>query len=594
MTDDIENMKTALQLAMTHHREGRLDEAEALYRRILASAPGNSQVIYLLGMLANQCGRSAEAVSLLRQAVSKRSDRADYHRGLGLALAATGRLGKAVEAYREALKLRPRWSFAYLNLGHAYRQLGRLEDAIESYREALRIDSKTVVPYLGLAEAQRLLGDYPGAQGTLKKALRKWPRNADIHLGFSILARDQGDYVKALRHYDRALAIDPENARVHYYRALALQEMGREDEAQSGFRDALACDPDYVDAYRALVGQQRYAEHSADIEELERLWDRTDITGAQRIELAFALGKVSEDRGRYDDAFRYFATGNRLKRETYQYDIARHEDYVNQLIEVFDSEFFAQRRQWGSPDTTPIVICGMPRSGTTLTEQILVSHPQVAGAGEVSDLPDAVWQTLPALTQSDFPEGVYALDRTDFARLGENYVTRLCGRNATDVQHITDKLPSNVQFLGMLKVMLPRARVIHCRRNALDTCWSIYKTNFTGQQPFAYDLAELGHYYRIYERLMAHWAEVLPGYLLEFDYEAIVEDQEAATRRLLEFCELSWDQDCLDFHNTDRAVTTASLSQVRQPVYGSSVGIAQRYADHLGPLMDALGESREA
>jgi len=588
VTDDLNNLDQALQRAMTHHRKGRLAEAEALYRRILASTPDNSRVIYLLGMLANQCGRSAEAVVLLREAVSKQSDQADYHLGLGLALTALGSLSEAVETYQEALRLRPQWFSAYLNLGHAYRQLGRLEDAIRFYREALGVDARTVVPYLSLAEAQRLLGDYPGAHDTLQQALRRWRRNADIHLGFSILARDQGDYVEALQHYDRAIAIDPQNARAHYYRAIALQELGRVDEARSGFRDALACDPDYVDAYRALVVLQRYTERSTEIEAMERLWERPDIVGAQRIQLAFALGKVSEDLGQHDDAFRYFATGNKLVRDTYQYDIEQHENYVNQLIEVFDREFFAARREWGNPDDTPIVICGMPRSGTTLTEQILASHPQVAGAGEVSDLQEAVWRTVPALTQPDFPEGVTALDRADLARISENYIARLRARIAPDVLHITDKLPSNIQFLGMLRVMLPRARVIHCRRNALDTCWSIYKTYFTGQQPFAYDLAELGRYYRSYERLMAHWAEVLPGGLLEFDYESVVEDQEAATRRLLEYCGLPWDPRCLTFHETDRTVTTASLSQVRRPVYGSSVGIGEKYAEHLGPLINAL------
>jgi len=592
VTDDLKNLDQALQRAITHHREGRLAEAEALYRRILASAPDNPQVVYLLGMLANQCGRSAEAVSLLRRAVSKQPDQADYHRGLGLALVAVGQLREAVGAYQEALRLRPQWFAAYLNLGHAYRQSGRLEDAMQAYKEALRIDANTIEPYLGLAEAQRLLGDYQGAHETLQRALHAWPNNADVHLGFSILARDQGEYIEALRHYDRALAINPGNARTHYYRAIALQELGRVEEARSGFRDALACDPNYVDAYRGLVGNQRYTERSAEIEAMERLWERVDIAGAARIQLAFALGKVSEDLGQYDDAFRYFAAGNRLKRDTFQYDIAQHEDYVDRVIEVFNSEFFAARGDWGSPDATPIVICGMPRSGTTLVEQILASHPQVAGAGEVSDLQEAVWRTVPALTQTNFPEGASAIDRTDFAHIGEAYVARLRARHARGVRHVTDKLPSNIQFLGMLRVMLPRARVIHCRRNALDTCWSIYKTYFAGHQPFAYNLAELGRYYRSYERLMSHWAAVLPGDLLEFDYEAVVEDQEAATRRLLEYCGLPWDPQCLKFHKTDRTVTTASLSQVRRPLYAGSIGVGEKYADHLGPLMEALGVRR--
>ena len=656
MTKEPESLDQLLRTAQSFHREGRRAEAEAVYRDILARAPGHTHATHLLGMLVQRRGDAEEALELLRRAVELQPNEPNYHFGLAITLSTQAHWPEAIAAYREALRLRPQWPEAWMNLGSAlkahgamdeaqsaFRQavvlkpdladawhrlavsqesVGRYEAALEShqralalqparadfhvalgntcramrrydaanaaYGEALRVDPDNAVAYHARGRMEYERGDLDAARTAFMHAARLRPGDAAIHLDLGVVARELGEHKSALAHYNRALQINPDDARAHYYRGVALQELGQLTEARAAYRAALELKPDYTEVFRALVWHQRYAERDVEVESMERLWKRQTLDDERRIPLAFALGKVCEDLGEYDAAFAYFETGNRLKRATYRYDVAEEAAYVERLMAVFDAEFFAARDDWGSADETPIVICGMPRSGTTLAEQILASHPEVAGVGEVQDLPNAVWRTLPALGRENFPEGARGLAREDFARLGEAYVNRLRGHVGPAPARICDKLPGNFFQLGMLRVMLPRARVIHCRRNALDTCWSIYKQLFAGRQYFAYDLAELGRYYRIYERLMAHWAAVLPGHMLEFDYEAVVEDQEAATRRLLEYCGLDWDPRCLTFHKTDRAVKTASLSQVRRPVYGSSVGIGEKYANHLGPLIEAL------
>jgi len=575
-------------LAITLSAQARWPEAIAAYREAVRLRPQWPEVWMNLGSALKAHGDAEEAQSAFRQALVLKPDLAEGWHRLAVLQESVGRHEAALESHQRALALQASRADFHVAFGNTLRAVRSYDAADAAYGAALRIDPNNAVAYHARGRMQYERGDLDAARTAFMHAARLRPGDAAIHLDLGVVARELGEHKAALAHYNRALEITPDDARAHYYRGVALQELGQLTEARAAYRAALERKPDYTEVFRALVWHQRYGERDVEVESMERLWKRQQLDDERRIPLAFALGKVCEDLGEYDAAFRYFETGNRLKRATYRYDVAEEATYVERLMAVFDAQFFAARSDWGCADTTPIVICGMPRSGTTLAEQILASHPEVAGVGEVQDLPNAVWRTLPALRRENFPEGARELARADFARLGEAYVERLRAHVGAKSARICDKLPGNFFQIGMLRVMLPHARVIHCRRNALDTCWSIYKQLFGGRQYFAYDLAELGHYYRIYQRLMAHWAAVLPGHLLEFDYEAVVDDQEAATRRLLEFCGLEWDPRCLAFHETDRAVKTASLSQVRRPVYGSSVGIAEKYAEHLAPLINAL------
>ena len=506
------------------------------------------------GVVHHQGGRPQEAAACFRKVLSQKPDHADALLLLGILAYQAGDAAQARDMIGRAIALRPDNATYHYNLALALGALGQRTEAVAAYYRALQLK----------------------------------PAYPEAHNNLGIILHEDGRLLEAADHYRAAVSLKPDFAAAHLHLGHVLNHLGRLDEALAAYREALKLQPHNTEAYRFLVWHRRYTERDADVEAMENLWSSPQLDSAQRMHLAFALGKVCEDLGEFDRAFKYFSEGNRLKRASFRYDLARDAQDSAQLAEAMSADFFAARSDWGSTDTTPIVIVGMPRSGTTLVEQILASHPEVAGGGELSDLKQIIVADLRTRQLHSLINGITTLDAGSAARLGNDYVARLRRHAEANVAHVTDKMPGNFLFVGLLRIVLPRARVIHCRRDPLDTCWSIYKHLFTGHQPFAYDLEELGRFYRLYQRLMAHWASVLPGYVLEFDYESLVRDQEGATRQLLDFCGLPWDDGCLDFHRTARGVRTASLAQVRKPVYKSSIGAWRRYADHLGPLVAAL------
>ncbi len=317
---------------------------------------------------------------------------------------------------------------------------------------------------------------------------------------------------------------------------------------------------------------------------LQHLAERPDLPVQGRVDCWFALGKAWEDIGDYDRAFACFAAGNREKRATFHYAIEE------------DRRFFAAIERHcvslpspvaGDPEPVPIFIVGMPRSGTSLVEQILACHPQVTALGEQEVVRQVIDGPYADKTGRRYPNGIGTADGDLFAELG-----RQCCRRyrelAPDASYITDKLPHNFLYIGVITRMLPNARIIHCRRQPLDTCLSCYKNDFAMLHRWAYDLSEIGEYWLLYDRLMAHWRRILGESLFEIDYEELVSDLEGAGRRLLAHCGLDWDARCLDFHRCPRPVSTASAVQVRRPLYTSSIGLWRRYAAHLAPLQEVL------
>jgi Sulfotransferase family len=311
----------------------------------------------------------------------------------------------------------------------------------------------------------------------------------------------------------------------------------------------------------------------------------------ERVHLYFTLGRSYDKSGAFDRAFELLSTANALERERWSYDVEVEEQYVEQIIETVDVELLDRLSGSGHESTTPIFIVGMPRSGTTLVEQILSSHSGAYGAGEL----DAVSRVAGAILvmtpdRAGYPSGLMQLDSRDLDELGRLYVSSV-SKLAPWAARITDKMPANFRYAGLIHLMLPRARIIHCRRDPADTCLSCYSTHFGGSLRWSYDLRDLGRYYRSYARVMAHWRRVLPpGRMLEVRYEDVIADLEGQARRLVEHCGLEWEDACLAFHENRRPVHTASIAQVRRPLYASSVGRWRHYEKHLGPFFDALGD----
>jgi hypothetical protein len=365
---------------------------------------------------------------------------------------------------------------------------------------------------------------------------------------------------------------------------LALTDAGHLDEAYLAFERAVGLAPRRGYFYRMLANTGRVLP--SQLQRMEELAeDMAALPEAEQMELHFALGQMYADDARHEPSFRHLLAGNRLKRRSIAYDEAETLASFDRIRAVFTADLVAAGPEVGVPSRLPVFVVGMPRSGTTLVEQILASHPQAFGAGELLDLR----RLAAALDGAQaFPELVAALPRERLRRLGAAYLDALQAR-APSAARIVDKMPANFQLIGLIAVALPEARIIHVRRDPVDTCLSCFSKLFSGQQPFAYDLAELGRYYRAYEALMAHWRQVLPpGMMLEVHYEDVVADVEGQARRLLAHCGMAWDDSCLAFHQTRRVVRTASAAQVRRPLYGSSVGRWHVYRDLARPLFDAL------
>jgi len=358
------------------------------------------------------------------------------------------------------------------------------------------------------------------------------------------------------------------------------------EEAHASFRRAIAVKPDFVEAYRHLVTSQKNTEYNREMKQMEALLERPDLSDREKVQINFGLAKAFEDLQQYEKSFTFVQEGNRLKRLSFDYSTAQDEANFNRLKSFFDRPFFDTRKDWGCQDKTPFFIIGMPRSGTSLVEQILASHPLVVGAGELMDL-STVCHRHDNKNNKAFPESVLELGMEDFSSIGADYVERLRIHSPSS-SYITDKLPGNFQLVGMIKTILPNARVIHCRRDPIDTSLSIFKNYFLGEHPYAYEMTELGAYHKLYLDLMAHWHGVLPGFVHDIQYEDLVSDPENQIRRLLEACGLPFDEACLSFYKTERPVRTVSVVQVRQPMYKNSVQAWKRYENQLQPLITAL------
>jgi tetratricopeptide (TPR) repeat protein len=400
----------------------------------------------------------------------------------------------------------------------------------------------------------------------------------------------------AISCIDRAIDLSPDNAEFHSFRGVLLKSMGRLDEARAEIRKALEINPEFFPAYSNLNDLETFeADHDL-VAKMQEILAEADNPEAERyIPLYFTLAKALEDAGDYPEALRIYEVGSRLRRAQLKYDEADTANFFALIKQTFTPDVFANRPWVGNPSETPVFIVGMPRSGSTLVEQILSSHPQAFGAGEVKILNRVLGvlrDRLPSIPK--YPGMVGALEPAHWMEITNGYLTDL-RRDSDGAARVTDKLLTNFFFVGLINLMYPRAKIVHTRRNPVDSCLSTYTKLFKDDMPHSYDFGELGRYYLMYEDLMAHWEKVLPpGVMLTIDYESVIDDLGSNARALVDHVGLEWDDACLDFHKSTRAVKTASVVQVRQPVYKTSVERWRKYGDGLQPLLEALNYPRPA
>jgi tetratricopeptide (TPR) repeat protein len=589
--------------AQQHHAAGQLAEAEALYRAVLAEAPEQAHALHLLGVLAHQAGRHEEARRLIEQALAVHGAHPVFLSNLAAVCLALGQLDDAERHCRAALALKPDLADARRNLHAVMRRKGQPARTAQPVEEPLppdrAVERDPHNPQLrhDLAVALLARGQTEQAIEQLREAIRLAPDYVIAHsnLGAALGALNQ--YEASAESFRAALRLDPRNTHARSNLAATLGFQGRIAEALAELQETLRVEPDHVRALFVLstlaaAGHHRFT--GDEVQRIEVLADRADLPLADRSHYHFALAQWLDQTGETDKAFEHARRANELRQDINRrdgtlFDPDVHRQYVDDLIATFTPAHFDRVRGFGANSDLPVLIVGMMRSGTTLTEQILASHPEVFGAGELSDL-GLLAGSLPRKLgiAAPYPQCVARIDVATTGAIAAEYLNTL-QRQGGAARRVVDKMPLNFLGLGFIATLLPNARIVHCRRNPLDTCLSCYFRDFATSFTFKYDLRHLGLYYREYERLMEHWKQVLPVPMLELHYEELTAEPEAVSRRLLAFCGLDWDERCLRFHETDRPVRTASAAQVRNPMYRTAVGRWKRYERHLQPLIAALG-----
>jgi tetratricopeptide (TPR) repeat protein len=575
-------------LAAAHRNLGsaliQVGEPEAgidALRRALDLKPGWAAAVTQLARELTARGRAAEALPYYDRLLAH-DRRADTLNDYGTLLAGLGRFEAAADCFRAAVDLAPREAPPHANLGHVLHCLGDHRAAIGHSRRAIELDPRLLEGHLHLGNALLAINEMHAAEAAYRAGLEVEPHHAALHTAHAMAERALGRVDDAAASVRRSLAIRPDAAdTVALLGSLAI-DRGRFEEAETLLKKALTLSPGLPEALIGLTAVRKMtAADGAWRDAAERTLAR-GLPVAHAIGLHHALGKYCDDVGDFNAAFEHHRQGHELARRSRPpYDRAATSARVTRTLEVFERSALEALRPAGLASERPVFVFGMPRSGTTLAEQMLASHPQVHGAGEV-----LFWQFAADAELASRPEQRQAT----IAALGRQYVESFAALPTSAVR-VVDKLPSNFKNLGLIHAALPAARFIHLERHPLDTCLSIYFQGFSAAHAYATDLGDLAHYYREYRRLMAHWRATLPpDLLLEFRYESLVDDPEHWGRRMLAHLGLSWDPRCLKFHLTDRPVLTASSWQVRQPISKGAVGRWRHYARYLEPLREALGE----
>ena len=577
-------------LGIALYQAGDLDGAEAAQKAALEIDPKQPRAINNLGSIARERGDRGAAADLYRRALRLAPSDDEIASNLGTVLVEDERSDEALRLLLPYLRARPNVpAEIHAVIGRAHLREDNLDDAERAFRTAIGRDPRHVTAHIGLSQVIQQKNHPDKALAIVAAAARIDPDNASAHHQAGTCLAELGEPEKARGAFKRALEADPEFHSAIISLGYLAMELGDEAEARAMFDSAVALKPDDFGGHLGLVRLGRVKADDPAMLALEESAGKLDTMPPKRaIAMHYALAKGYEDQKRFDEAWPHYASGAALKRAEVEYDAANFDDRVDHIIEVMDAATIDRLRRAAVTSDKPIFVLGMPRSGSTLIETILASHPQVHGAGELHDL-----QRLLPMDNGDpetrYPHVITKLGGKAASRIADAYVEGL-GKRAPDSPHVTDKMPANFLYLGLIHALMPSAKIVHTVRDPMDTCVSCFTRLFDRAQLHSYDQIEIARYFNAYRRVMDHWRSVLPdNAFLDMEYEELVADFEPQARRLVDWCDLPWDEACLDFHQTKRSVRTASVTQVRQPVYKSSVLKWRAYEDHLAPMIETLG-----
>jgi Flp pilus assembly protein TadD len=586
-----DNQQALNNLGIIHYERKQFEAAVACYRRALELRPGMAEALNNLGNALRPTGDREGALEAYREALEQRAHYPEAYNNLGTLLQQQGKVAEAERALRTAIEQNPRYIEAHNNLAQLLSSQKRESEALGVLAEALKLAPNAQSLVL-TAKVQLQRGNLEAAEQAARLAIEDEPDNADALTVLGQVLHESDRYDEAVEVLERALTCAPEHSEALNFAGVALKSVGRLDEARAHILKALELNKEMYGAYGNLndlvdfsqgVGTELFSRMQAILDEAP------DPEVEPLLALHFAYAKALDDRGEHQKALDHYVIGGRMKRAQLGYNESDTHGFFDAIRAAFPREAFENRGYGGLDDERPVFIVGMPRSGSTLVEQILSSHPDVHGAGEVKHLNRALGQLRdrsPGLPK--YPQMMAKITPAELDMVATQYQQALA-QGAGGAKRITDKLLTNYFYLGLINLLFPKAKVIHTLRDPIDTCLSTFTKLFKDDMPHSYDLAELGRYYGKYCELMDHWQAVLPeGVMTTVRYEDVVADAEKEARRLIAFLGLEWDERCVDFHKSDRPVKTASVAQVRRPIYTTSVQRWRRYGAGLRPLIDAL------
>ncbi len=614
-----------LIVASARRRQGDPASAMKILAPLAAAFPRAARTRYELGMTLAAQGQSEKAIEALRQAVALKQDLAEAWRALGELLFAQGdnagadaafaahdramisdptlanaadplyggRLDEAEQRLRQLLVARPNDAAVHRLLAETFSRMGRYEAAELVLEHALRLDPTHDGGRFAFAHA--LFHQQRGADAVaaLQPLLAKYPSETPYKNLLAACLNLLGDFEQAIRINEELLATHSRQPKIWLNYGHALRTVGRRDEAIAAYKRCIALAPSLGDAYWSIANLKVASFTPEEVAAMSDQLGRADLSAEDRLHLHYALGKALEDRGEMAGAFDNYSAGAELRRAAAPYDADETAALTERSIALFTPSFFAAAKG-GCNATDPIFIVGLPRSGSTLIEQILASHSAVEGTMELSDIgliAKSLKGSQPDGSASPYPNTLAGLSVDQLTALGEKFLADTRVHRPLGRPFFTDKMPNNFQHVGLIQLILPNAKIIDARRHPLGACFSAFKQHFAQGQNFSYDLVDLGRYYRDYVRLMAHYDAVLPGRIHRVIYEDMVEDTEGVVRRLLDYCGLPFEDACLKFYENDRAVRTVSSEQVRKPIFRGGLDQWTRFEPWLGPLKSALGST---
>jgi len=613
-----------LILAAAKRRQGDAPGALALLEPIAVSHANHAIVHYELGLALGALRRGGDAVAALRRALELKPDLGDAWRALADHLAAIGDVAGADEAYAKHLRFSIR-DPRLLEAGAALVD-NRIAVAENLLRTHLKQYPTDIAAIRMLAEVAARLGRLLDSETLLARCLELAPGFTAARHNYAMVLNRMGKGAQALAEVGRVLGQEPDNPSYRSLRAAilgrigefaeaieayrgvlddyprqpkawmsyghTLKSAGRRDDAISAYRHSIELMPGFGEAWWSLANLKTVRFDAGDIARMQEQLQRGGLDPSDRFHFHFALGKAFEDQAEWQESFEHYERGNRLRRAQIKYDADENARHVSRSKALFSMAFFQERAGFGCGAPDPIFIVGLPRAGSTLIEQILSSHSAVEGTMELPDvisIARALGERRSRNQESKYPEVLSTLGADELRSLGERYLEQTRIQRKTAAPHFIDKMPNNFAHVGLIHLMLPNAKIIDARRHPLGCCFSVYKQHFARGQHFAYDLTELGRYYRDYVELMAHFDAALPGRVHRVTYERMIEDTEGEVRRLLEYCALPFEDACLRFYENERAVRTASSEQVRQPIYREGVDHWRHFEPWLEPLRASLG-----